>query len=193
MTGRNQKNQNNLNLFLNNYFNALLAGALILFLAVAYLVFIGPKFRATQTAIQANLEEQQRLLSDNQKKLANLKSLIELYKKINPADLQKFNNVLPDSYVPERLFGELEEIIGRGGWLVSNIRISRPEETAEIKNPGQLSLELSLGGIDYSGLKNFLRLMENNSRLFDITAVSFSSSGNSARIVLTTYYYKVAK
>jgi len=217
MANQPAKKQNNLNLFLNNYFNIILAAVLVLFLFFIYLVFLGPKFRATQAAISANTEEKRLLYETTQTKLASLKIISEIYKKISPADLQKFNSVLPDAYVRERLFGELEEIIEQGGWLVSNISISPAEESAsapapvvnenslddsasapvpnipipnENKKIGTVSLQLSIAALDYPGFKNLLRILENNLRLFDVTSVSFSSTSNSAVIVITTYYYE---
>ncbi len=210
MANQPVKKQNNLNLFLNNYFNIMLAAALVFFLFLAYLVFLGPKFSATQAAIRANTEEKQLLYETTQKRLASLKAVSEIYKKISPTDMQKFNSVLPDSYVRERLFGELEEIIGRGGWLVSNIAISQEEgkkaaapivteegvitpvssPASNNKKVGTISIKLDISSIDYPGFKNMLRLFENNLRLFDVTDVEFSPASNSAVITITTYYYQ---
>jgi hypothetical protein len=205
------KRNNNTNLFLNNYFNIILALVLVLFLLVAYLVFLNPKFQATQAAIQANTEEKRVLYETTQKRLASLKAIYDVYQKISPADLQKFNSVLPDNYVRERLFGELEEIIGRGGWLISDINISpasnAPKEIVAVpagkggvgpnsasvlgnKKIGTINIQLSVAAIDYSGLKNLLNILETNLRLFDITNIEFSPSGNSVTVMITTYYYE---
>ena len=202
--------QNDLNVFLNNYFNIILAIALILFLLIAYFAFLGPKFRATQEAIKANTEEKQLLYETTQKRLASLKAVSEVYRKINPTDLQKFNSVLPDAYIRERLFGELEEIVGRGGWLVSHIAITPEEEAkapaqvvneegvavpasapaAKTKKIGTVNVQLQISAIDYPGFKNLLRMLESNLRLFDVTNIEVSPSGNTAAITLSTYYYK---
>jgi hypothetical protein len=205
------KKNNNINFFLNDYFNIILALVLVLFLLIAYLVFLNPKFQATKAAIQANTEEKRVLYETTQKRLVSLKAIYDVYQKISPADLQKFNSVLPDNYVRERLFGELEEIIGRGGWLVSDINISplsdTPKEIVVIpagkggvgpnsasvlgnKKIGTINIQLSISAIDYSGLKNLLNILENNLRLFDITSIEFSSSGNSVTVMITTYYYE---
>jgi len=210
MISQSVKKQNDLNLFLNNYFNIILAVVLILFLFFAYLVFLRPKFRATQALIRANTEEKQLLYKTTQTRLASLKVISEVYQKISPSDLQKFNSVLPDSYVRERLFGELEEIIGQGGWLVSGIIISSAEDSAAAptlasgedgaepaapaptssnKKVDTINLEISIGAIDYSGFKNLLRILESNLRLFDVTSVDFSPTVNAATIVISTYYY----
>ena len=208
MVSQPEKKQNNLNLFLNDYFSIILALALILFLALAYLVFLGPKFSATQKAISANTEEKRILYEVTQKKLVSLKAVFEIYQKVNPADLQKFNSVLPDSYTRERLFGELEEIIGQGGWLLSSISISPEEKGAKtvvspsggdgksvspvLKNSrvGVINIQLEISAIDYPGFKELLRLLETNLRLFDVTSVNFSPSENSATVIMTTYYYQ---
>lgn len=211
MTAQIIKKNNDPKIFLNNYFNIILAAFLIIFLLLSYLVFLGPKFRATQAAIRANTEEKQLLYKSTQYRLASLKAISEIYKTISPADLQKFNSVLPDSYVRERLFGELEETVAQGGWLISSLSISSTADDASqgataagadsgqekiIFSPvlsntkvGTINLHLSIGAVDYQGFKNLLRLLENNLRLFDVTSVSFSPANNSASIVLTTYYY----
>jgi len=198
MITRGQKNQNSVNLFLNSYFNIIMVVILLLFLAVAYVMFIKPKYDATMSAIQSNIEQQQKLYTDQQKKLANLEIISDLYKKIPSGDLKKFNGVLPDSYIKERLFGELEEIISKNGFILNSVNISREEKklpTTEGMTPrsasiGTIDLQLSISAIDYAGFKNLLRLLENNLRLFDVTSVSFSPGGNTASLTLSTYYYK---
>lgn len=193
---RNPKDKNGLNLFLNDYFNIILVVFVIVFLTVAYYVVIKPKYDTTMAAIKVNIESQQRLYAEQQKKLNNLKTIADLYKKISPSDLKKFNGVLPDAYVKERLFGEFDEIISQNGFILNSVNISKDEpKTAEdgsvpvSANVGRLNLQLSISAIDYAGFKNLLRLLESNLRLFDITNLSFSPSGNTANLTLTTYYY----
>jgi hypothetical protein len=192
MIPRRQQNHNIPHRWLNDYFNVVLAGVLILFLLLAYWFFLGPKFRATQDLIRANIAEQANLYVLSQRKLANLKAVAAVYQTISPADLQKFNGVLPDRYIPERLFGELEEIISSGGWLIKDISVSPAAPSSADEKLGQVNVELSLSGLDYIGFKKLLRLLENNLRLLDITSVDFSPGGNSATIIFTTYYYQAA-
>lgn len=211
MVQRNQKNQNNLNNFLNQYFNVLVAAALLVFLGLAYLLFLGPKFTATQIIIQANNDQERNLYASSLKKLASFKAMNEIYKKINASDLRRFNSVLPDNYVSERLFGEIEEMVSQGGWILSSLKISQPEEavagaaeeavagTTPVKPAaladkklGRYNLELSVTAINYLGLKKMLRMFENNLRLLDVTSVSYSPSESKALIILSTYYYKTA-
>lgn len=195
MLTREQKNQNSLNFFLNTYFNLILIFLMIVLLAGVYIVLIKPKYQATMDAILINTEQQRILLTEQQKKLNNLKAVSEIYNKIPTTDLTKFDEVLPEAYVKERLFGELEEIISRNGFKVNSIGLDSGDQVKKDEGDvsggrGKIEIDLSLAAVDYAGLKNILRLLESNLRLFDIRTISFSPSGNSVDLSLTTYYYK---
>lgn len=168
----------------------------IMVLLASYFLILRPKYDSTMTAISLNYEQQQRLYVNQQKKLNNLKIIADLYNKISVADLKKFDGVLPDSYVKERLFGEIDEIITTNGFILNSISIDKSEPAAPAEGAvvpsaktGTLNIQLAISAIDYSGFKNLLKLLETNLRLFDITQLSFSPSGNSANLTLTTYYY----
>lgn len=197
MNARGPKNKNALNLFLNNYFNIIMVFVVIIVLVISYFIIIKPKYDATMAAIKINIEQQQKIYNDQYKKLTSLKTVAELYKKISPTDLKKFEGVLPDNYVKERLFGELEEVITQSGFILDSVAIEKPAETDTTKEGqkpiptkiGTINLQLSLSAIDYAGFKNLLKLLESNLRLFDVTNVTFSPDGNSAALTLSTYYY----
>jgi len=192
---RDPKEKNSLNLFLNDYFNIIIVGVVLIALVVAYFLIIQPKYDATMSAIRINIEQQQRLYTEQVKKLNNLKTISSLYEKISPADLKKFNGVLPDDYVKERLFGELEEIISQNGFILNSVSISKEELKAgdagdgKSGKVGSLNIQLAISTIDYTGFKNLLRLLESNLRLFDVTNLTFSPGANTANLTLTTYYY----
>lgn len=203
MITKGQKNQNSLNLFLNNYFNIIILLIVIIALVISYFIVIKPKYDETMAAIQSNIEQQQKLYSDQQKKLNSLKTISDLYSKISPTDLKKFNGVLPDNYVKEKLFGELDEIITQNGFILNSVQIAKddgkkkevraedgsPVPPAPVSKVGELKIDLSLSAVNYNGFKNLLKLLETNLRLFDITQLNFSPGGNTVNLTLTTYYY----
>lgn len=201
MTPQISKNKNSLNLFLNNYFNLFLAVFLILFLLAAYFLILAPKYQATLTAIKDEIAAKQNLYNIQKKKLADLKMTVSLYKKINPADLKKINDVFSDAYVKESLFGEIEDIVNQNGFTVTDIAITRPEDDVNAakaaatstplnKNLGEIDINLSLGMLDYAGFKNLVKIFETNLRLMDISQINFSASDGTANLMLRTYYYK---
>jgi len=196
MLTRDQKNQNSFNLFLNNYFNIILVFILALVLTAAYIIVIQPKYSAIMLALQSNIESQQKIYIEQQKKLNNLKVINSLYDKIAADDLTKFNEVLPNNYIKERLFGEIEEVITKNGFVVNSIGLEPAKveeviagEPAPVVKTGEINIALSLSAVNYSGFKKLLRLLENNLRLFDIKEINFSPGDNSLELNLVTYYY----
>lgn len=201
----NTKNKNSFNLFLKNYFNFILTGALLVFLLVSYFFVLAPKYNSTITSIKDNINEQQKLYNAQQKKLANFKDIASLYKKINTNDLKKFNSVLSDEYVKESLFGEIEDIVSQNGFVVDKIALINPEEEAGKKalapgavaavsdtpvNLGEIDINLTISSLDYASFKNLVKIFETNLRLLDISQVNFSASSGTADLTLRTYYYK---
>lgn len=199
--------KNELNLFLNEYFNVIVLVGMIFIFLFAYLFFLGPKFKLTTAAIMDNVEAQKRLHAEQVKKLRDLETIKRLHDDIAPADLARFNSVLPNRYIKEALFGELEEIIVQQGFLIQSVDIQADKDASSPNlagmpdmgsggdggRVGQIRITISVGAIDYAGFKQLLRTLEANSRLFDIDSVDFSEGGNSATLELITYYYKLAQ
>lgn len=206
MQDRIKQNINERNIFLNKYFNLILVVLVLVFLLFSYLMFIGPKHRAAELLIKENVVNQQLLFNQQQKKLDILKIISDIYRKVEPADLLKFNSVLPYQYRQEQLFGEFEEIIKKNGWILKTVSLSYPDELAAGQvaptpvseglffgslnpNIGRIEVNLALAGLDYQGVKKLLALVEENLRLFDVTQVNFSG-GSEVSLSLTTYYYR---
>ena len=203
----NKKNFNNLNNWLNKYFSLLVIIILILFILAAYFIILAPRFKDIKQNLDTNIKNEEVLYSVSQKKLYTLEDIVKVYKNIKPGDLQKFNTVLPSSYVPERLYGELEEIVSNGGWLVNSIKFDNLKGTKNnIRNrekaastiltklksyPGlsEYQITMKVSSIDYGGLKNLLYSLEDNLRLIDVTNLTFSPGEKTAVITLRTYYY----
>jgi len=205
MALKTSKQKNNLNLFLNDYFNLLVLIGLVIVLTLVYFLIISPKLKTSVAIMQDSIESQKKLYVEQERKLRDLKTVKRIYEEIVPADLTKFNYILPDSYVKERLFGELEEIITRQGFLLSSISLTSDQQEPGViplpemgsdngedtlSNVGQISISLEIGAIDYAGLKQLLRNLEANSRLFDIQSLTFSHGDNTAQLEMITYYYK---
>ena len=195
--------QNSVNNFLNNYFNLFVVVFTSFLLLMSYFLVLKPKVDATTMAISDNISQQQRIYQAEQSKLLSLKSTIDSYKKIDPIDSARVNSILPDDYSKERLFGELEEIIVKNGFEPTSISLTKEGEASKVAGAGSgnnvalakasdkigvINISLAIGSIDYANLKNFLGVLENNLRIFDITSVSMGD--RTANLQMVTYYYK---
>ena len=202
MTDNKIAQQNSINNFLNAYFNLFVVVFISFLLVMSYFLILKPKVDATTMAISDNISQQQRIYQAEQSKLLSLKSTIESYEKIDPIDSERVNSILPNDYNKEKLFGELEEIIVKNGYEPNSITLTKEGETTKAAAAGTsnvtmakasekigiINVSLSIGSIDYANLKNFLGVLEDNLRIFDITNVSLGE--RSATLQMVTYYYK---
>lgn len=199
------KKQNSiiLQLISEKFDSVLIIMVLVIFL-FAYFFFISPKYETTIISIKSNIEQQERLYLSQKTRLESLKIAAGLYEEIKKSqlgDVRKVNAVLPTDYTKERLFGEFEEIVSKSGFLLSSVQIKKEDVAVASldnrnslgeplpKGVGRIYVELSIGAIDYAGLKNLLATFEANNRLLDIESVSFSPSGKTASLGLYTYYF----
>lgn len=196
----------NLNSFLNEYFDTVSVLVVAVIFMVAFLFVIQPKFNRTLNAIKDNINQQQKVYFDQRSRLESLKSAAVLYEKIkssNLSDVRKVNEILPEDYPKEKLFGEFEEIIVKNGFILSSISVSREDIKKEggtgyktafgralPNNIGRFYVNLSVGAIDYAGLKNLLAAFEANSRLIDVANLTFSPEAKTAQIQFYTYYFQ---
>ncbi len=199
------KQQNIINNILNRYFNIFVVALATFLLVMSYFLILKPKVDKTTVAISDNISQQQSIYQAEKSKLNSLVAAVDAYKKVDPLDLEKINKILPSEYNKEKLFGELEEIIKSNGFEPSSISLTKEGEDVKASGAGSgdkaavlpkasdkvgvINVSLAIGSIDYANLKNFLGVLENNSRIFDVTSVSLNG-GNSASIQLLTYYYK---
>lgn len=207
MKDRKLQTKNNINIFLNEYFSAIILIIAVIIFLFSYIFFISPKLKTTKDAIKSNIVVQKQLYAQQENKLNELKLINSVYSKILPSDLEKFNKVLPSDYIKESLYGEMEEIITREGYLLSAVTITgneeekKEEEESQSSEDGELAVKrdsnigeiiftLEVGAIDYRGLKKIINNLEASSRLYDVEIVSFSDEELTASFTISTYYYK---
>lgn len=206
MKDKKIQQKNNINIFLNEYFNVIVLLVSVFIFVVAYFVILNPKIKTTTMLITDNIATQKKLYAEQEKKLTELKTINQVYDDILPSDLHKFNRVLPSNYVKESLYGELEEIVIRNGFVLGSVLIEESDKE-EASNPaqdlptiggtaalsqniGKVTFVASINTIDYRGLKKLLNSLESSARLFDIDMIDFSESEDVVELRIATYYYK---
>ena len=199
----NLAKKNSLNNFLNTYFNLFVILFVTLLLLLSYFLILKPKVDSTTLAISENISSHQKILQAEKIKLATLETAIADFNKIDPVDLDRVNAILPNNYDKESLYGELEEIITKNGFVPTSINISKeddpvkdassnPEKTVVAKvsdKIGIVNISIDISAIDYAGLKNLIGVLESNLRLLDVRNVSLTPD-KTVNLQLATYYYK---
>jgi len=204
MINSNLAKKNQINTFLNNYFNLFVVVFVSFTLFVAYLFLLKPKVDETTMTISENISSHEKLLQAEKNKLTSLQAAVLSYNNINKVDLDRVNTILPDDYDKEALYGEVEEIIKQNGFTPTSISITKdseivkPDTGSDVKavvvpeisdKVGTVNVSVNISAIDYAGLKNLLQVFENNLRIINVKKVTLGDK-NSASLEFSTYYYK---
>lgn len=142
--------------------------------------------------IKSNIGAQEKLFEEQKLRLKELQTIYNVYSKIPVSDLDTFNQVLPNNYVKESLFGELEEITSRSGYILESLDINDQGPTSISATIGAIEGVANISGLDYRNLKKFIQDLEKSSRLIDVQGISYSVEGESLELTFLTYYYKAS-
>jgi hypothetical protein len=177
----------------------LVALVILLVFAVGIYFFIYPKYQEIQ-AIPSDNEAAQNTLNERMayyKKLDNTRSNSSYF--LSEEDMQKANFMFPDKPDIEEMYGYVESIMTRNGFLLPSLSISDGSSNAipyqkegkSLSPPpelGVISLSFGVSGLDYNEMKEFLVQIQNDLRIFDIIGLSYSPSGKNLDLKLQTYY-----
>lgn len=199
-----------LKIFLANYFNYLIVYLLIIIFAIGFFTLIYPKYK--QIA-KDEAEAGKNLRIEYETKfnyLNSIRNLQKAYRLISAADKEKVKKMVPEQGDTGALITEIEAIVKRNGARLNSIKIDTrpslkkselkalPGETKEppagiFANPPQgvsaIKISANLSSTDYSTLKNIIKTLENNLRLFDIAEINFETNKNSAILSIYCYYF----
>lgn len=119
------------------------------------------------------------------------------------SDLEKLSLTVPQEPQVAEILIQIESIMRRNGFLATDIQFSVPEQSVvDLDNKNRMKVAnftLKMGG-SYENFKNFIRDIEQNIRLMDISEASLSAKdskeegagGDSMQfeVKFSTYYYE---
>lgn len=168
-----------------------------------FFLFINPVFEEVK-ALRVQQESFNEALS-NSKKLQEVRGeLTKRYNAFSPQDLDKLNKFLTTSPDNIRLIINIETIALQYGMVPTNIKFDIEQdvtpaeftrEEARERNFNVFNLEFSTAGT-YDKFINFIKDLEKNLRLIDITSLSFSSAASRSPFAgeqtdIYTYDFKI--
>jgi hypothetical protein len=182
----------------------------IIIVAVAISLFFGftsPLYESIST-LQAEVGSYNEAL-ENSKMLENERDkLTSKLNAINPEDLSKIEKLLPQNVNNIRLILEIEKIATPYGMVIKDVKYNTGENDkttivggggitqAAPKDYGIFELEFSTAG-SYNNFINFLKDLEHNLRIVDISFISFASdatsnlSGSPITSEIYEYHFKI--
>ncbi len=137
-------------------------------------------------------------ISDSSKKIVDTqKDLVAKKTSIPTSDQNRLLKLLPDNIDNIRLIVEISEIANKENLAIKNISVGDVSQAPSTigqsgETYGTLTLKFSVNAT-YNNFLNFLKDLENNLRIIDVTDISFNSSDTGPydfNITLNTYWLK---
>lgn len=195
--------------FLIGNYKIFLGLAVFMVLGAGYFFLLKPKYDSI-SALTSSGKQQESEYERLQGRLDQLLRLKRAYESIDKIDLEKVGEILPDAPLKDELLARIENMIKRNGLLLTSLQIeevmpekrtSRLDDTGtpggvakekdELGNDvGKIKISMDIVGTDYMNLKRLLDVIENNTRLLDVSRLSFSPETNKTSLEILAYYLK---
>lgn len=162
--------------------------------AFAFFVLVLPEFTSIQNA-NAALKTRQALIEEKNTELKKVTELDKQYK-IRQADIDKIIVFMPEQKRIDQIVSSIQQIASQAGLSLAEITTAGSTETGEAAGYKQMFIGFNVVG-QYPSFLNFLRLLEQNLRLYDIfeidASLTTSAAGEAQNLVnfsvkLNTYY-----
>jgi Tfp pilus assembly protein PilO len=184
------------NYILSNYFPLIASIIFFVVLGAGYLFLIDPYLDEIKLQISQDIATEKNYGVIQQQKINKLIEQREAFDKINIKELEKIDYILPKEEDIPNLFAQIEAIAKEYSLLLTSISTSNYNEETKngeiVKPPNSVKkvlVSITLdGGSDYEALKNFLKALEFNIRLLDISSINISSDFRVYNINCITYY-----
>ncbi|MEK7076524.1 MAG: type 4a pilus biogenesis protein PilO [Patescibacteria group bacterium] len=172
-----------------NYIGAgLIAIAMVLFWSLVLPFYSGI------SDLDAAIKEREDLLNSRNTIMTNIKNLSIEYQKRIP-EIAKLSAIVPSKKSVAEVLSAVDSVsVKNGVQLFSSAIIGQKTSDADVTPYNLLSLEMGLSG-SYPGLTNFLKSLERNLRLVDITSIDAATGlGNTSVLTFVVkgnaYYLK---
>ena len=184
-----EKKQGKFKMFLINRYKLSSLFLVIIILVLGYIFLIAPLSKRIQDKrIRfASLEQN---LKQKEANVLVLKDLESEYNRIDKNKIEKIERMIPLGKDLPNLFIQLESLAKNSGFILSSVDANPIEKTADELLPdiGIIEIKIKLTGGNYQMFKKFLKEVENNLRILDITSINFPERMDSFNVTLKTYY-----
>jgi len=136
-------------------------------------------------------------LNSSQKVLDNRKLLTDKKNSISLSDMERLTKLLPDNIDNLKLILEVSNIASQRNLSIKNLSVGSSVKKSDVVGPdntlyGTVSLNFGVNST-YDNFLTFLRDLEDNLRIIDISNISFTSSDNGFydfSFMINTYWLK---
>jgi len=182
-------------------FRVVFNSLLILTAIILFFVFTKPQYETSLAALREENSVREKAVQDSEALKRQLSKLQAEQSEIDPRDDERLRKILPDSVDPVYLIIEINSIANRYGMSVKSPKFTSKDigrgghglQSLDTKPQGTFAFEFVVEG-SYFNFVPFLKDLERNLRLLDITQVDFdvAEKGDTFvfRVLLNTYWLK---
>lgn len=189
-----------------NNFSALLSFVLAaLVIGAVLFYFVYPKYKGISREMVSSAEIRQDKIDALNSYNLKLNEYLKGYNRITEKDEEKLDRMIPEKkYNKEELFAYMESFLSDRGLMLDSVSLREGERNSRKKSrpvnvSGQeaaalpaeveeVTVDLKIIGLDYTGLKKLLREFERNLRLMDVQSVNFDLASKEASLSVAMYY-----
>jgi hypothetical protein len=189
------------NRFLEKYFNWIVAGIAAIIFVSGFFILLIPKYEQTIKYFDVFNNQQTLDVADLQNQIDKTEKLIASYNKISQDDIDKIAAIAPPAENKEEIFSEINYLASSNQLILGSVSLSSSSgyqdqgllpitgaDSAIASGIQTVSINLSLSGVSYEGLKSFLSVLENNLRLMDVVNLNFDPHGETVSLSINAYY-----
>lgn len=185
--------------FFNKNVNIFILFVFVLLITIGAVFLVYPKY----IGVVETRKNNEKILADNSEKIKQINEIEKLltnYNNIDPKIIENINSILPEKGVKEELYSFFYYLVSRNGLLLKSVilsekEVSKNKSQAEEDSPQVNEFEivkvnLNILGVNYLGLKNLLREIENSFLILNVQSINFSPSDSSLAIEIEINYLK---
>mgnify|MGYP001558513512 CR=1 FL=1 len=143
--------------------------------AFAFFVLVLPKFSSINNAREA-LKVRQALIEEKNAELKNVAELDKQYK-ARQAGIDKITTFMPEQKRIDQIVSSIQQVASQTGLNLADISTAATAETGEAAGYKKIFVSFNVVG-QYPSFANFLKLLEQNLRLYDIFEIIGSLTTN---------------
>lgn len=177
--------------FISLLLSLLLAGLAV----VAYVSFLNPVFDEV-TALRGKISAESELLANQNAAVQKFKNLLDLYKDQYQALDKTLSSALPTKEDVPAVVNQIQALSRVSSLALQSVTFKyvalkpsgKPGAFTLVKPIGTLSITLQLAG-SYENLKSFLRALETNIRVMDVSSLKIDSVRKGEAVVPNLFLY----
>jgi Tfp pilus assembly protein PilO len=164
----------------------------IIILAVGYFIYVAP---ADQLARELQAKDTLRLeveLGEKQNRLFSIKKVAKDFENLPDELVDKLAQALPNEPNQIDLLANLPALVEASDLILTSIDFSLPSGgvSDSATNIKELAVNLSVDGVTYTRLKNFIANLEANLRILRLDSFAYSADSTNVSFKMTAFYLK---